>query len=42
MSPGQMLLADGTMAVGCVDKSCVFMVMLTQLVVLQAPSALAK
>ena len=41
MSPGQMLLADGTIAVGAVDRSKVFTVTLMQLVVLQVPSALA-
>ena len=42
MSPGQMVLSEGIMAVGAEDKSCVLMVMLMQLVVLQVPSALAK
>ena len=42
ISPGHMLLADGTIAVGAVDSANVFIVTLIQLVVLQVPSALAK
>ena len=42
MSPGQIVLNEGIIAVGAEDRSCVFMVILMQLVVLQVPSALAK